>query len=400
VCVSVVFSGAVLAAPHTVVVGGSDPYGNTTMFNPSALTIQAGDTVTFTNVGGLHNVAANDGSFRCANGCDGQGGNGDPSNANWSTTITFDHAGSFGYHCEVHASLGMTGNITVEGAPPPPPPAFNMDQHGLSGSWANLATESQGLVMEVYPDLVGNGAGALFGGWFTFDETAAGGQRWYTVQGTVESSDDSAVMPIYLTDGGAFATGQATTTTPVGQVTLHFDDCSHGTMDYTFSDGSGRTGSIPLTRLLENVTCGAAGDNGAAASSYLLGGTWFDAGNSGQGLVIDINPPMNVMFAAWYTYLADADPASGPAGQHWYTLQAAITPGFTSLTGVGIFDSAGGVFDQHATTTTTPVGTADLVFNSCGSITMNYTFTAGPNAGRSGTLDLTRVGPTPAGCSL
>jgi hypothetical protein len=33
-------------------------------------------------------------------------------------------------------------------------------------------------------------------------------------------------------------------------------------------------------------------------------------------------------------------------------------------------------------------------------MTMTYTFTAGPNAGISGTLDLSRIAPPPAGCTL
>ena len=48
-------------------------------FSPSDLTIAAGDTVTFKNGGGFHNVKSDPGAvtmFRCANGCDGAGGNG------------------------------------------------------------------------------------------------------------------------------------------------------------------------------------------------------------------------------------------------------------------------------------------------------------------------------------
>jgi plastocyanin len=366
-------------------------------FVPSQLAIHVGDTVTFTNSGGFHNVAANDGSFRCAQGCDDAGGNGDPSNESWSATVTFDAAGAFGYHCEVHASMGMVGTITVEGSAPP---VFDLNQHGLAGAWANPATESQGVVMDVFPDLYAPGTGLLFGGWFTFDVTAPGGQRWYTVQGQVTDTDDSATMPIYQTLGGAFDTAQATTTTAVGQATIHFDDCSHGSLAYTFSDGSGRQGIVPLTRLLDNLACTPAGTTAGNPGNYLLGGTWADSGNSGQGLVFDINTAQGVLFAAWYTFLADAAADAGPPASHWYTLQAAPAPGFTSIDNVGIYESTGGVFDQPATTATAQVGTASLVFHDCSSMTMTYTFTAGPNAGISGTLDLSRIAPPPAGCTL
>jgi plastocyanin len=381
-----------LAAPAMAANFAVSVTGN---FSPSTLTIHVGDTVTFTNVGsGFHNVAADDGSFRCARGCDGAGGDGAPSATVWSATVAFNTPGSIRYICDAHPS--MVGHVVVEDTSSN---AFNLDQHGLSGSWANAATDSQGVVMTVWPDLVGPGRGSLFGGWFTYDVTAAGGQRWYTVQGDVTDSDDSATMPIYQTQGGAFDTSQATSTAPVGQAVMHFDDCTHGSLAYTFSDGSGRSGTIPLARLLANVNCTTDGTN-TGGGAYLRSGAWADLGTSGQGLVMDINPPQSVFFAAWYTFLANAGQNAGVTSQHWYTLQAAIPATFSALNDVGIYESTGGVFDQHATTATAPVGSADITWQSCSLATMAYTFTAGPHAGLSGTLDLTRLGPVPAGCSL
>lgn len=97
------------AAEHTV-----EARSNNTFF-PSNLTIQVGDTVNFVNTGGFHNVNANDGSFRCANGCDGSGGNGNP-DSGWNFSLTFNEPGTIGYHCQPHQSLGMTGTIKVEAA--------------------------------------------------------------------------------------------------------------------------------------------------------------------------------------------------------------------------------------------------------------------------------------------
>lgn len=106
-------SASAWAANHTVAVGP----GGTLIFSPANLSIVAGDTVTFTSDGtGIHNVASDAGAvtaFRCANGCDGAGGDGTPSGAAWSSTVTFPTPGTVGYHCEVHVSLGMVGTITV-----------------------------------------------------------------------------------------------------------------------------------------------------------------------------------------------------------------------------------------------------------------------------------------------
>ena len=93
--------------------------GSQLEFVPRELSIAPGDTVTWINLGGFHNVVADDGRFRCANGCDGQGGNGAPSSQIWRATLSFADAGRFGYFCEPHGHPGggMFGTITVVAAP-------------------------------------------------------------------------------------------------------------------------------------------------------------------------------------------------------------------------------------------------------------------------------------------
>lgn len=83
-------------------------------FTPARMEIHPGDTVTWRNAGGFHNVVADDGSFRCAESCAGAGG--DPSTVLWSFTRTFATAGSVPYYCEVHGGSGgrgMSGEIVV-----------------------------------------------------------------------------------------------------------------------------------------------------------------------------------------------------------------------------------------------------------------------------------------------
>jgi plastocyanin len=106
-----------------------DVGGNDLAFSPALLSATVGDTVTFVNRGGFHNVAADDGSFRCAQGCDGSGGDGNPSDAAWTADVVLSAAGTVGYHCEVHGApgLGMHGSIEVVPLPPPPPPAAGID---------------------------------------------------------------------------------------------------------------------------------------------------------------------------------------------------------------------------------------------------------------------------------
>jgi plastocyanin len=110
-------STAVFAVDHPVTVGGAAGLA----FTPQFITINAGDTVTFTNAGGFHNVASDPGavtSFHCSTAC-GASPTGDPNGALWSQQITFPTPGTAGYHCEAHGAPGqnMFGTITVNPVP-------------------------------------------------------------------------------------------------------------------------------------------------------------------------------------------------------------------------------------------------------------------------------------------
>lgn len=104
------FAGSTLAAEHTVFAEAEFA------FSPRELAVQVGDTITFINRGGFHNVVADDASFRCANGCDADGGDGSPSGGRWRFSLTMDQAGVVPYFCEIHGApggAGMSGVITV-----------------------------------------------------------------------------------------------------------------------------------------------------------------------------------------------------------------------------------------------------------------------------------------------
>jgi plastocyanin len=86
-------------------------------FTPQFPQIRVGDTLVFRNMGGVHNVVDDSGLlFRCANGCDGDGGSGNPSSGNWLVSVQFNEPGTIGYYCETHGSpgKGMYGAVTVE----------------------------------------------------------------------------------------------------------------------------------------------------------------------------------------------------------------------------------------------------------------------------------------------
>jgi plastocyanin len=124
---AMIVAAPALAATHIVNVGGTQPPA----FAPQLITVAVGDTVTFVNQGGNHNVVADDGSFRCSRGCrgDGQGDTGAPSTAHWVVSLTFDVVGTVGYFCEIHGApgSGMFGTITVRESTPVQLQSFDVE---------------------------------------------------------------------------------------------------------------------------------------------------------------------------------------------------------------------------------------------------------------------------------
>lgn len=275
--------------------------------------------------------------------------------------------------------------------------AVNPDQFGLSGAWYDAATSGQGLVVAAYPDISGAGKGIVSAGWYTYDTSAAGGQRWYTLQGPANAGATTASLDVYAASGGNFNAPPSIGANKVGSATLRFGDCTHATLNYSFSDGSARVGVINLTRLDANVTCGGVGNS---AGNFLLSGAWYNPNTSGQGLVIDVNPLNSLFSAGWYTFAQNGS-GGGGASQRWYIIQDnAFAPGMVAKSGLPIYETTGGTFNTAGGIVNTQVGTAAILFSGCSSASLSYHFSSGSNAGLDGSIALSRVGPAPAGCAL
>ncbi len=130
------------AATYSVGIGDDCNVGYS-CFTPSQLDITVGDSVEFYQYAenlftGAHNVVADDGSFRCARGCDGEGGDGTPVSDSicdgmgfctfnpirLSFTRTFDAPGIVQYHDEVSEARGV---IIVRGSAVPVVSYVNWD---------------------------------------------------------------------------------------------------------------------------------------------------------------------------------------------------------------------------------------------------------------------------------
>ena len=285
----------------------------------------------------------------------------------------------------------------------PPAVTPDLNQHGLTGSWYEPATSGQGVELEVYPDLSAPGIGLVFLSWFTYDSVAGGAdrQRWYTAEGRVWTGQPSATLTIYRNTGGNFNAPPITAADLVGTASLSFDSCTTGTLSYNFTDGTGRTGSIPLSRLTQSMTCSTTGARPTNAD-FGFSGNWYDPATSGQGITVEVNPGSKVLFLAWYTY----DPngaGAGAVGQRWYTAEQTtpLLPGARTIP-LRFFETTGGAFDTPTSPapSTVVVGSGTMAFESCSSATLSYNFAGGSSSGASGTIALRRLGPVPAGCAM
>lgn len=234
------------AANHTVTVGG---VGNG--FTPSTLRIQAGDTVTFRNQSGFHNVVADDGSFQCSNSCASASnpGGGSPSSNQWVQTITFNTAGDIGYYCSAHGGaggVGMSGTIKVEGGGPP----FSIGS-AVSGNWFNPAQSGHGFQLEKVNDTT------VTAFWFTFD--ANGNQVW--ILGVGQIVDNRIEMQAVKSRGGRFPPNfdpTQITNPPWGTLTFTFTSCNAGSVAWTSTDPAfTASGTLALERVTSVVgtTC-------------------------------------------------------------------------------------------------------------------------------------------------
>ena len=109
---------------------------NNYSFSPPEVVINQGETVTWTNAGGSHNVVIEAESFESPSP------EAPPGPPNWPVTHAFNTPGTFTYYCRPHRGLGMTGTVTVVppggGTPPPgggtPPPRGGTPPPGGGGN--------------------------------------------------------------------------------------------------------------------------------------------------------------------------------------------------------------------------------------------------------------------------
>jgi len=295
------------AANHTVHVGGSG-----LVYSPSSLTIAVGDSVTWVNDGGFHNVAANDGSFRCAHSCS----DGDPSSDPWSATRTFSTAGTFPYHCEVHGPSGMTGSITVTGAPPPPPNAgtlrFSQASYSVTEGTANVT---------VAVSRVSGDDGAASVSWQAAPGTATAAD-FTPASGTLtwaDKDDSNKTFQVHIVNDTLVEPTETVLLTLSGATGAALD-ATHKSATLSILDNDGSTGGVPPAPT--GLTAAAAstseidlswhdvtGETGYRIERKILGGTYAEIGTVGAN--VTTFQDSGLAEATGYSYRVRAENGSG-----------------------------------------------------------------------------------------
>jgi plastocyanin len=269
-------------------------------FSPNSVVINQGDTVTWNNNGGLHNVHFDDNSFIMP---------ASPSTSAWSVNRTFTAPGMFRYYCQVHGSPnggGMSGIVWVNGPGFPRPkgatpmraslaPAYKPCTSANRTHGSPLAFGSCSPPVQVSDFLTvgspdANGAGANSIGSVTIQTLTSGDVQFSTSLTDVRNKSDlsdytgelQAQLPLRITDK---TNGPTLTEPATGDTALSFAIPCTATAATTV----GSTCSIATTA---NAVAPGAVVSGARAIWEVQGVKVFDGGADGVASTAD-----NTLFA-------------------------------------------------------------------------------------------------------
>lgn len=218
------------AANHNVAVGP----GNS--FSPATVNATVGDTVTWTLMGGFHNVRANDGSFLSG-----------PVGDSWGPFVQpFNSAGSFGYQCDAHGP-SMSGVVNVAGGGTPGSLSFTSSSASVSEGAASVTVTvrrsggDDGAVSVQYETAIGSAT-----------SDPPGGGDFIQTNGTLtwpDNDDDDRTITIQILNDTAIEGSESFVVnlfSPTGGATLGANPTI--TVTIQDNDGGGSPGTLRFTQ--------------------------------------------------------------------------------------------------------------------------------------------------------
>lgn len=172
--------------------------------------------------------------------------------------------------------------------------AGNIPQIGHSGAWYNPDRNGEGWILEITdPDRA-----TLF--WYTFEN---GKPLWMLGDGRLVTEQGRQLLRFYNWRVRGPQFGEAYNAALLeyqidSEITLWFDDCSHGGLSY-------RGGLYPIQRLsgLLGLACGDSATESPPAYAH-QSGSWYDPSHDGEGFSLHWWAPDQAL-VTWYTYSPD-----------------------------------------------------------------------------------------------
>lgn len=329
-------------------------------FTPNDLTIEVGDTVSWTLQNGTHTVTEDNGQFN-------SGLN------NFPFSQTFNSVAEVLYYCSVHSSPGMNIDTNMNGRINVTAATTTTDVSVDSVDAADGSFEA-GEDIQVVTQLINNGtesSGAFDVNFYISDDNVITVSD--TLLGTKLVSNIAAGANLTLDENVNLPDGLAAGDYFIGAI-LNIDD-SNPDNDINVDQST----VYVFTQFIMN-----AGINDA----------WFNPVTDGQGFFITVFPDLGFVTLAWFTYDTalppdDATANLGDPGHRWMTAGGLID---NEKAIMNIEFTSGGIFDTPTVIQRTDPagsdGTLTLKFDNCSSGSIEYDITS---IDAQGTVPIQRV---------
>lgn len=238
-------------------------------FNPNNLTINVGDTVTWTGPSGQHTVTGTNAEPMCGSGL-----------VMSSCSHTFMTPGTYGYECIVfgHAAAGMVGRLVVNPAPSNAPPVVSITSPAngtVFAAPANVAitahaTDSDGSVTNVQFFANANSVGATNGAGPVFTLKANGlaaGSYALTAKATDNGGASTTSGTVNISVVAPVAVSNSSPRVANGQFSFNYT--ANPGLQYVVQNSSNLVNWVPI------ATNTAAGSNVNVTDSFNVGGMRF-----------------------------------------------------------------------------------------------------------------------------
>lgn len=237
----------------------------------------------------------------------------------------------------------------------------------------------------------------------SFSYEVMGGNAMVTFDTPVSSAR------FFYVHGNGFAPGTATARTANGTIVDTGDSdqaTSFGDPDHFIDlDEDLPISTIEFTGgVIDNFSFTVA-ETGPAPSFDLLEGAWQNLDTTGEGILFDFSPSLNLLFMAWFTFTLEAVPSADPPavdigfdGQRWMT--ALLTIDGDTASGP-LRARQAGAFDMPPTGSESgqPVGTVSVQLLDCDLALVTYTIDSAGGVSNSFEIVPTELVINPGGFS-